>query len=148
MACVSSASKGSVFCAAHLTSEGGDDGDDAREAEAENLHEILGENHDGQTVLLGGDFNAAPGAEALDSLYDPRYGGGAGGDLKEVDSTGGFLNCRTGEKTHGEFGLGPVSVGGDKIDYIFTSNGVEIHGADATDSEDSDHDPLWSDVTF
>ncbi|MGH3389155.1 MAG: endonuclease/exonuclease/phosphatase family protein [Actinomadura sp.] len=149
MACVSSASQGTVFCAAHLTSEGGDDGDEARAAEGRNISDILARDYAGQTVLLGGDFNASPGSDSLDGIYDPRYGGGAHGDLKEADSTGGFLgNCRTGEKTHGESGFGPFNFGGSKIDYIFTSTDVEIHDTDATQSADSDHDPVWSDVTF
>lgn len=147
-ACVSSASKGTTFCSVHLTSEGGEEGDEARKAETGNLRDILARDHRGQTILVGGDFNAPPDSDALDNMYDERYGGGANGDFKEVDSTSGSYSCRGGEKTHGEVRVGPFTFGGDKIDYIFTTNDVEIHDTDATHSDDSDHDPLWSDVTF
>jgi endonuclease/exonuclease/phosphatase family metal-dependent hydrolase len=147
--CVSSASKGTAYCAVHLTAEEGEDGDDARETEIENLNENLERDFPGQTILMGGDFNATPGSDVLDAIYDPRYGGDANGRFKEVDSTNGFLgNCRSGESTAGRDGFFGSLSGGNKIDYIFTTPDVEVHDADSTGSGVSDHDPLWSEVTF
>lgn len=148
-ACVSSASKGTTFCAVHLTAEGGDEGDDARDTETRKLRDYLDRDYPGNTILFGGDFNATPGSDSLNNIYDPRYGGDAEGRFKEVDSTGGsglFGGCRTGGNTHG--GVGGRHVFGSKIDYIFTTPDVEINDAEATHSPVSDHSPLWSDVTF
>ena len=146
-ACVSSASKGTTFCAVHLTAEGGDEGDDARDTETRNLRDSLDRDYPGNTILMGGDFNATPGSDPMNNIYEPRYGGDAEGRFKEVDSTGGSLGgCRSGGNTHG--GIGGRHVFGKKIDYIFTTPDVEIHDAQATHSPVSDHSPLWSDVTF
>jgi endonuclease/exonuclease/phosphatase family metal-dependent hydrolase len=148
-ACVSSASKGTTFCAAHLTAEEGDEGDDARDAETRALRDNLDRDFPDNTTLIGGDFNATPDADAMNNIYDSRYGGDADGRFKEVDSTGGFGlldGCRAGDNTHG--GVGDRHALGDKIDYIFTTPDVEIHDAGPSHSPVSDHAPLWSDVTF
>lgn len=143
MACVSSASKGTVFCTAHLSSHSEDD----RMVEASTIRDVLDEDYAGMTILLGGDLNDPPDAETLDNLYDSRYGWRAQGGLKEVDSLGGLVSCRSGESTHG-WRRGPFHWGRKKLDYIFVSNDVEIHHTETRQSGDSDHDSLWSDVTF
>lgn len=147
MACVASTQKNVVFCSAHLTSDDGA----ATEAETQRINEILEEEYPGYTALVGGDFNSKPSDESMGNMYDEEYGNGASGNLKEVDSVDegtvfGADYCRGGESTHGDNYW--VYSTRKKIDYIFVSKDVEIHDADATHSDDSDHDPLWSDVTF
>lgn len=141
--CVSSAAKNVVFCSAHLDH----DETDARETEAENLRQVFDDHYEGYTTMLGGDLNDTPGSDTLNNFYDPGYGGDAHGNMKETDSVnvidGGYgRSCRGGESTHGNFFTRK------KIDYLFVSGDAEIHWSDATNSDVSDHDPLWSGVTF
>jgi endonuclease/exonuclease/phosphatase family metal-dependent hydrolase len=144
-ACVGSASKGTTFCSAHLTEAD----ENARATETRNLRDNLTRDFPKNTLMMGGDFNGKPDSKALNNLYDPRYGGGANGRFKEVDSIDqGIGSCRGGESTQGRDGVWGSASGGRKIDYIFTTPDVEIHNADSTGSGVSDHDPIWSDVTF
>ncbi|WP_156184956.1 endonuclease/exonuclease/phosphatase family protein [Allosalinactinospora lopnorensis] len=154
--CVSSESKGAVFCTAHLTAKSEkDDREAERRAEAAALKDVLAEKYQGMTVLLGGDLNDEPVSAALDDFYDPRYGAGADGDLKEADSVGqgsgrnggcrdGALTLRVIEERSGV----AVEVTKFKLDYLFVSNDVEIHGTEVDEDRVSDHNSLWSDVTF
>ncbi|MGI5273322.1 PKD domain-containing protein [Nonomuraea sp. CA-218870] len=155
MLCVASAARKFVICSAHLTPGGSDEDTDAREGEAAQAKKILDTEYAGYTKFLGGDINAEPGEDALDSFYHSGYGSGANGEFKEVDSPCRNLiteriiietpivviPCRSGESTHGNFFTRK------KIDYLFVSPDIHVRDADVTHALHSDHDPLWADIT-
>ncbi|MFG1948761.1 PKD domain-containing protein [Nonomuraea sp. NPDC048826] len=151
--CVASAARRFVICSTHLSS--GDSHED-RKHEAAEAKEILESEYAGYTTFLGGDLNAEPGEDPLDSFYHSGYGSGADGTLKEVDSPCRnviterllvltplpvFIPCRSGESTHGNLFTRK------KIDYLFVSPDIHVRDADVTNALHSDHDPLWADIT-
>jgi endonuclease/exonuclease/phosphatase family metal-dependent hydrolase len=163
MLCVKSVARRIVICSVHLTA--GDDGVDARRAEAARAREILATDYAGYTRLIGGDLNDDPLSGVTDNFYAAGYEHGAHGEFKEVDSPCGndikegydsfvwdpatglpvFFHtlCRSGEITHPGF----LGFGDEKFDYLFVPPDVTVHNADATSAKYSDHIPLWADIT-
>jgi endonuclease/exonuclease/phosphatase family metal-dependent hydrolase len=140
--CVDTPLRGKAIkaCSVHLSTDG-----DRRAEQVPAVAEIVNGFIDtGLPVLIGGDFNASPGDDVLDALYDHH---GGTGRFREVDETdfaeASFFcretfedSCRSGEGTY------PGFLGDRKIDYIFVSEDFASLDADATTSPVSDHDPL------
>lgn len=137
-------------CVTHLRAHQDADDQAARERQTARIRTLL---HDriwtqGQAVTVGGDFNALPNFNAMDSLYhlkrDSTFGGA--GDFHEAEQTdpqwfsthGPSVTCRetvcrTGERTFGA---------ASKYDYLFISRNV-THGGRVSglvlDTYKSDH---------
>jgi endonuclease/exonuclease/phosphatase family metal-dependent hydrolase len=97
----------------------------------------------GGPLILGGDFNIVPNADALSALYSPPRGTGVFTEVGEADPTrlqrrdckGPVVPCRTGSATANR----------QKIDYIFLSTrdfAVSSSDVPGPDPLLSDHQPL------
>ncbi|MDQ3677708.1 MAG: endonuclease/exonuclease/phosphatase family protein [Actinomycetota bacterium] len=134
-----------LACSTHFTAYGGENRDKNRREQADEVNRLLlPAVAAGRSVLLGGDLNTSPSNDALDPLWDGRYGGGAFGPFIEVDSgpsteKSGY-NRDAGEGT--EIQWHPRD---RKIDYIFV-RGVTVDSADVARTKVSDHRPLWAKV--
>lgn len=121
-------------CVTHLRAFQNDTAQAARERQTARIRALL---HDriwtqGQAVTVGGDFNALPNFNAMDSLYYLNRGSqfSGEGDFHEAEQTDpqwfgthgpsvtcGATVCRTGQRT----------IGSAKYDYLFISRNV-THG--------------------
>lgn len=161
MLCVKSPGRKLAICSIHLTQ--GDEAERvaARRAEAATASRLLsGTDFAGFTLIVGGDFNDDPMSAAADNFYDSRYGHGAHGQFKEVDSPCGNELAEKKPAPPVEISRVPINrecrAGGDtiwsklnrvKFDYLFVSPSVVVRDAAATHALHSDHDPLWASVT-
>lgn len=133
-----------LACSTHFTAKGGRDRDRNRREQSEAVVRIVTPAASaGRAVFLGGDLNTTPNADALDPLWEPRYGGGASGPFIEVDSgpsqeIGGFKRSAGQDTTQGG-----IFVNDRKIDYIFV-RGVTVTQGEVGRSKFSDHAPLWA----
>jgi endonuclease/exonuclease/phosphatase family metal-dependent hydrolase len=97
----------------------------------------------GRPLVLGGDFNAVPTANALDAIYFTG-GGGAHGTMQEVDA------CPNSEggRAHHSATCNEHTQHANKHDYIFVShNAFKALSGKALTSSYSDHVPLLGTMT-
>lgn len=142
-------------CSTHLTPD--DDKATERLAQTTTIKQIVTPFISaGRTVFIGADLNDKSESQALNPLWDPRYGKGSNGPFVEVDSgpsleknnfvrdasheefTFGYANGRIGP-------FGRAKVLTKKIDYIFV-RGAVVRDAEVGRSRFSDHDVLWASV--
>jgi endonuclease/exonuclease/phosphatase family metal-dependent hydrolase len=149
MACVRSAERRLVFCAAHLT-PGEGKLLTSRQREVATVARVLRTKYDGDTVVLGGDINDLPSSGVLGRLYHRDYGQGARGALKDASGPCGdavkpekrasqlprsrYVPCRSGEPTHSK----------GKLDYLFVSSSVRVVSNEQAYSAHSDHKQVWA----
>ncbi len=141
MLCIKAPAKKVVVCTIHLSN--GDDKEhyQSRNGEAAAARKKLAEEYAGYQVFLGGDLNDDPMSKVTDNFYQQGYGSGAHGNYKEVDSPCGNRiqpSCRSGHPTSNA----------TKIDYIFVSPSVKVRWATVGKAKHSDHNLLWSGVSF
>ncbi|WP_377640582.1 endonuclease/exonuclease/phosphatase family protein [Oryzobacter terrae] len=95
-----------------------------------------------RTVIVGGDFNARPGFEAMDAMY--ADGKGAQGKFREIAQTAGAGN----DAQSGRWTCGRLTDGRDtrrKIDYVFVSKSGSRDGggSERTMASPSNHRILF-----
>lgn len=108
-------------------------------------------------VLIGGDFNAKPGAAELNALYNNAYVPAGHGSFAEADLSyrGNRFDSNNGQNEQTSCGgqkpgcgVNPLPLVTAKIDYVFLANGDwSGYSADATQSTKSDHKLLWASAT-
>ena len=117
------------ICTTHIVDSSDDPVGDVRATQIAMAARVAG-SYPGPVVLMG-DFNARPAADAMSVLYSKRHVGGHG-EFDEVDQ--GSATCRCGAATVGSRA---------KYDYIFVRpRDFHIIGADVEPEEFSDHTAL------
>jgi len=151
MLCLDITSPRSILaCSTHFTADDGKNRDKSRLRQARMVKETLAPAVSAKrTVFLGADLNTTPTDDVLDPLWAQPYGGGAHGQLVEVDSGPSQEHLPSQEhsgyyRDAGQFTFGRFPLM-KKLDYIFVS-GVTVMRAETGRSEFSDHRLLWAKV--